>query len=210
MTHLRNSGAHARKRRGSPLRQASRTAALLKMATLPCGLQAATPWNPTEPESYICRTERSAGIQNAQVKIGKPHGNNDDPYVGAIDLTDDLRRFQMTITPWAKVPDDIKPAFRERLPDRAAGSGDVYVLSLDRRPELAMLVSLLDDAYIGRAPVETLFVSGPPDPMRDAIKVNGYENSFVFHGDADHAFVVFIYKYSLAWVVEGHCQRDHS
>ena len=73
-----------------------------------------------------------------------------------------------------------------------------------------MLVSLLDDAYIGRAPVETLFVSGPPDRMRDAIKFNGYANSFIFHGDADHAFVVFVYEYGLEWVVEGHCQRDHS
>jgi hypothetical protein len=179
------------------------------MTTLPSGLQAATPWNPTEPERYICTTERSAGIQNARVKIGKPQGNNDDPYVGAIDLGDDLHRFQITITPWAKVPDDVKSAFRERLPDRAAGSGDVYVLSLDRRPELAMVDSFFDDTYIGSAPVETLFMSGPPNAMHDAIKFNGYANSFIFHRDADHAFVIFVYEYGLSWVVEGHCQQDH-
>jgi hypothetical protein len=181
-------------------------AALLFMTTtvVPGHVQAATPWDPTEPETYICTTEHSAGIANARARIGKPQGNKDDPYVGALDLPEDFHRFEVTITPWDKVPDDVKPAFRERLPDHAPGSGAIYILSLDRRPSL---VEFLDDAYIGRAPVPPGFRTGPPDPMEDAIKFNGYANTFVFHRNIDHAFVVFVYQYGFEWVVEGHCQQ---
>ena len=181
-------------------------AALLSMTTVvPSRVAAATPWNPTEPETYICTTEYSAGIENARVRIGRPQGNEDDRYVGSLDLPDDFRRFKVTITPWDKVPENVKPAFRERLPDRVAGSGEIFILSLDRHPSLA---SLLDDAYIGRAPVPVWFRSGPPDPMEDAIKFNGYANTFIFHRDADHPFAVFVYQYGFEWVIEGHCQQD--
>ena len=142
-------------------------------------------WSLTEPATYECNTEKSAGY-------GPKQGLH-------------FEHFEITITPLSKMPDSDR--LRERWPDKTAtyGQSDVYFLEVGRnRPETA----LLGDSYFGRAPEPTLFTSGPPDPMEDAIKFSGYANTFIFHLDDKHAFALFVYGAPYyEWVVDGHCVR---
>jgi hypothetical protein len=163
-------------------------AAMSLTMTLPPALRSATltPWTATEPEIYACSAEQARGY-------GPDRGLN-------------FQHFEITITPLSKMPDSV--ALRERWPDKSAtyDQNDVYFLQVGRNdPKTA----LIDDSYIGRAPELVMFISGPPDPMYNAIKFSGYVNTFIFHLDEKHAFTLFVYGAPYyEWVIDGHCQQE--